>query len=309
MREKSSSVLTSLSSRSSLRWTASSSSPCSARSGDASASSVGPSISVSGVRNSWLTLLKNAVLARSSSASASARALASSSACAAAMAVPICEATSDRKSRYAWSSIRRGLVPATRRPTGRSRPGCAIGRTSMRPAAGVVGPAVDRLAAGDSARLRGRLRVAVSGREGLGVEADASAADRSPAATRRSRAASAALRRVGVGRGRCATKGRSAVLPASTRPAIPQASPTVRASRVSAASACVVFRRRSPSTRWRRLGDRDEHTADLAAFLADRAVGKDEVALFGESMPVERQHEIDERGRRARPSRPRTSVR
>ena len=39
----------------------------------ARASSSGPSISVSGVRNSWLTLLKNAVLARSSSASASAR--------------------------------------------------------------------------------------------------------------------------------------------------------------------------------------------------------------------------------------------
>ena len=38
-----------------------------------SASSIGPSISVSGVRNSWLTLLKNAVFARSSSASASAR--------------------------------------------------------------------------------------------------------------------------------------------------------------------------------------------------------------------------------------------
>jgi hypothetical protein len=41
--------------------------------GAASASSVGPSISVSGVRNSWLTLLKNAVFARSISASASAR--------------------------------------------------------------------------------------------------------------------------------------------------------------------------------------------------------------------------------------------
>ena len=39
----------------------------------ASASSSGPSSSVSGVRNSWLTLEKNAVLARSISASASAR--------------------------------------------------------------------------------------------------------------------------------------------------------------------------------------------------------------------------------------------
>ena len=53
------------------------------------------------MRNSWLTLLKNAVLARSSSASASARALASSSARALAIAVAICAATSSRKSRYA----------------------------------------------------------------------------------------------------------------------------------------------------------------------------------------------------------------
>ena len=44
-----------------------------ARPASASASSTGPSISVSGVRNSWLTLEKNAVFARSSSASASAR--------------------------------------------------------------------------------------------------------------------------------------------------------------------------------------------------------------------------------------------
>ena len=127
MREKSSRVFTSLSSRSSLRCTVSSSSPRSAPSGDASASSVGPSISVSGVRNSWLTLLKNAVLARSSSASASARACASSSAWAAAMAAPIWDATSVRKSRYASSSSSRGLVPATRMPIGWSTPCRAMG--------------------------------------------------------------------------------------------------------------------------------------------------------------------------------------
>ena len=44
-----------------------------APSGAARTSSTGPSIRVSGVRNSWLTLEKKAVLARSSSASASAR--------------------------------------------------------------------------------------------------------------------------------------------------------------------------------------------------------------------------------------------
>ena len=50
----------------------------SAPSGEASAPRSGPSISVSGVRNSWLTLVKNAVFARSSSASASARCRSSS---------------------------------------------------------------------------------------------------------------------------------------------------------------------------------------------------------------------------------------
>ena len=50
--------MTSLSSRSALRCTVSSDSPWSAPSGAATASSMGPSISVSGVRNSWLTFGK-----------------------------------------------------------------------------------------------------------------------------------------------------------------------------------------------------------------------------------------------------------
>ncbi len=99
MREKSRRVLTSLSSRRALRCT--SSQRWASDSGSAaawpSASRAGPRISVSGVRNSWLTLLKNAVLARSISASASARALASASARALEMAVAIWPATSSRK--------------------------------------------------------------------------------------------------------------------------------------------------------------------------------------------------------------------
>ena len=72
MRTKSSSPFTSLSSRRALRWSSS------RFRGDGGvwlvmASSMGPSMSVSGVRNSWLTLLKNVVLARSSSASSSER--------------------------------------------------------------------------------------------------------------------------------------------------------------------------------------------------------------------------------------------
>ena len=75
MRAKSSSELTSLSRRSELRCATSS---C-ARSGAGSVRDrrarlrSGPSISVSGVRNSWLTFEKKAVLARSISASAAAR--------------------------------------------------------------------------------------------------------------------------------------------------------------------------------------------------------------------------------------------
>ena len=87
----------------------------------ASVSSSGPSISVSGVRNSWLTLEKNAVFARSISASASARCRSSSYARALAMAVrDLRRSTSSRKSRYRSSSLRRGLMPATRKPAGSS---------------------------------------------------------------------------------------------------------------------------------------------------------------------------------------------
>ena len=76
MREKSSSVLTSLSRRTLLRCATAASaraSSASSAAGLSNSSSSGLIISVSGVRNSWLTLEKNAVLARSSSASASAR--------------------------------------------------------------------------------------------------------------------------------------------------------------------------------------------------------------------------------------------
>jgi hypothetical protein len=74
MREKSRRWFTSLSNRSALRWSRSSVSrvPASAAS-RARMSSIGASMSVSGVRNSWLTLPKKSVFARSISASFSAR--------------------------------------------------------------------------------------------------------------------------------------------------------------------------------------------------------------------------------------------
>ena len=76
MREKSSNVLTNFSKRSPLRCTNSIRSRCFCGNGEtvsASASSVGLNINVKGVRNSWETLLKNTVFARSISARASAR--------------------------------------------------------------------------------------------------------------------------------------------------------------------------------------------------------------------------------------------
>ena len=76
MREKSSRALTSFSRRTPLRCATETSSRFAGRSplsGLAKTSSSGLSIKVNGVRNSWLTLEKNAVFARSISASASAR--------------------------------------------------------------------------------------------------------------------------------------------------------------------------------------------------------------------------------------------
>ncbi len=85
MREKSSSEFTSLRKRSPLRcislneaMASSGKSPWPMR------ASIGPSMSVNGVRNSWLTLPKNTFLARSSSASASDRRRSSMCACASA---------------------------------------------------------------------------------------------------------------------------------------------------------------------------------------------------------------------------------
>ena len=46
------------------------------------------------------------------------------------------------------------------------------------------------------------------------------------------------------------------------------------------------------------LRHRDEDAADRAGLLPNRAVGEDEVALLGEAVTVQRQHEIDERRRR-----------
>jgi len=71
-------LLTSFRSLRALRWTASRLSPRSDLVGSPRASSRGPSISVRGVRNSWLILLKKAVFTRSSSANFSARSRSSS---------------------------------------------------------------------------------------------------------------------------------------------------------------------------------------------------------------------------------------
>ncbi len=98
MREKSRRALTSFSTRSVLRCATSRSAR--SRGGVAAscrASSSGPSISVSGVRNSWLTLEKKAVFARSSCSSVSARWRSISWAAAVARAALDCCATRSKK--------------------------------------------------------------------------------------------------------------------------------------------------------------------------------------------------------------------
>jgi hypothetical protein len=62
-------------------------------------SSTGPRRRVSGVRNSWLMLLKKVVFARSSSASSSSRRRSASKARASATALATCPAASERKPR------------------------------------------------------------------------------------------------------------------------------------------------------------------------------------------------------------------
>ena len=75
MREKSSKVLTSFAILRPLRWMSSNSVRACSSTPEvrARSASTGPRIKVNGVRNSWLMLEKNVVLARSSSASDSAR--------------------------------------------------------------------------------------------------------------------------------------------------------------------------------------------------------------------------------------------
>ena len=130
MREKSSRVLTSFSRRWLFRcatsrcWRDSAGSPS-----IVSACSSGPSISASGVRNSWLTFEKNVVLARSSSASASARCRSSSAARALLIRPPIWAASSSNQRRYSASNGRRALMPSTIAPTLRPRPRSVSGST------------------------------------------------------------------------------------------------------------------------------------------------------------------------------------
>ena len=82
----------------------------------ASSSSTGPSINVSGVRNSWLTLLKNAVFARSSSAKASSRFFSSSAERAFWIAAATWSATRSKNVWYSASIRRVGFTPAMRHP-------------------------------------------------------------------------------------------------------------------------------------------------------------------------------------------------
>ncbi len=166
------------------------------------------------MRNSWLTLLKNAVLARSSSASASARDCASSRARAAATAVPTCDAMADRNSRYAASSRSRELVRTVRRPTGLPPPGSLIG-TMMVWSGASAAPSSERGSTFQCPSPARTLHAAPSSSETMSTS----------------------------------RLGRSSRFLARTSAEISQTSATVRALRVSAASNCVVLRRRSPITR------------------------------------------------------------
>ncbi len=95
----------------------------------ARAASRGPRRRVSGVRNSWLTLAKNSVLARSRSARASCRPRSRWRARAPVRPAAIRAPTWSRNVRYPWSTGRRALRPRTSTPAGRSSGARRRGRT------------------------------------------------------------------------------------------------------------------------------------------------------------------------------------
>ena len=281
IRENSRSVLTSFSSRSWLRYTVSRSSPDNARSGDARASWVGPSINVSGVRNSWLTLLKNAVFARSSRASSSARARACSSICAPAIAVPICDATRARKSRYATSSIKRPLVPATSTAVGPALPCSVLGNASALPCSAIIPVSSSHAARQRAARAPGAFveldRAGQLGRQRRPARTHDGARDLGVGVEQ----IDAGKRQIGAVLLEHAARDRAGLVHRLRLPCLGRER----------------LRRLQPSLAehaLRRLGDGDEHAADPPAFFTDRAVREDEVALLDEAVTIERQHEVDD---------------
>ena len=254
-REKSSSVFTSRSSRSALRRTSCSRSRWAAGSGSSASarlSSSGPSISVSGVRNSWLTLLKNVVLARSSSASMSIRRRCSSMAPAFWMAAVTWAATRSKNVRYSASSRRTGLTPSTSAPSGRACPGVASGSTSAwrsgwpdRPAGRPSTPSRSTSSGAPARHAR------VTGNGPASAPSPSCAGGQpagSPAMPRRRSGAPASAPAASASAAYSSANGRSAGLSASVPMAVAQAPATVGSRSASADSRDSVPRRRAFST-------------------------------------------------------------
>ena len=292
MREKSSRVLTSFSRRWLFRcatsrcWRDSAGSPSPAR-----ACSSGPSMSASGVRNSWLTFEKNVVLARSSSASASARCRSSSAARALPIRPPIWAASSSNQRRYSASNGRRALTPSTIAPTLRPRPRSASGSTIAAGGGSGHGPAgtapirsdrpVTSSAVPVSVTRRDRPdRVdagAVDGRRGIaggdpGRCDQAHAAVRLPQVDQRERDVGGA-RRQHVRRSHAGD---------------------VHGPRIGGGDGEVAQRPQAPFAdhAGRRLGAGAEHAADAARFVGHGAVGEREVDLLAEPAALHEQHQV-----------------
>ena len=257
--------------------------PRGVRAGERSASVVGPSISVSGVRSSWLMLLKNSVLARSSSAMASARRRSSSEARARAIAEVSCEATSARKRRYPSEGARHAARPKT------TKPYRSLLVAEQRDDDGPLGR--DAVAT-----ARQRTEAAREVVDGDGLTGAQRLAEWPPArrAARRSTrpARDAGLEAASVGvpsspRRYTREKGTSASAPSRTEAPRTQASVAVLATPVRSASARSVSQLSLALNLFGRLLDREQDAADLAVVAGHGALRERVEGLLREAAAVD----------------------
>ena len=250
-------------------------------------------IRVSGVRNSWLTLEKNAVLARSSSASSSARRSWAWYATAPLTSAAVCWATRPRNDWYASSRARPALAASTMAPAGSAVP--PVSGSTIASDGGVRHPP-----AGSSPN-RAITSVSVTGSPPRRTSSTGQPPARPPGPpgppgppARRAR------------RARCSGQDRATVRPAEVdgrernHLRSPLQGPNDQVARLGHA-ACLpglsaqVLQHGEPPPADHLLGgllDRGEHPAHGPVVVVQRAVGVGPVGLLPVAVPVHRQQQV-----------------